>query len=49
VAEDAGYRLADYPAVTSWLSRVETQQGFIDDFIPYPANARPGRSRSIYD
>lgn len=49
VAEDAGYRLADYPAVTSWFSRIETQHGFIDDFIPYPPNARPGRSRSIYD
>jgi glutathione S-transferase len=49
VAEDAGYRLADYPSVSAWLERVRTQPRFIDDLIPYPGNARPGASRSIYD
>jgi glutathione S-transferase len=23
--------------------------GFMDDYVPYPDNARPGRGRSIYD
>ncbi len=49
VAEDAGFALADYPAVNAWLERVTALPGFIDDLAPYPANARPGASRSIYD
>lgn len=49
VAEDAGYRLADYPAVSAWLERVRARPGFVDDLVPYPDNARPGASRSIYD
>lgn len=48
VAEDAGYRLDEYPAVTAWLGRVSAQPDFIDDLVPYPANARPGAGRSIY-
>ena len=49
VAEDAGYRLGDYPAVSAWLHRVRALPGFVDDLLPYPDNARPGAGRSIYD
>jgi len=49
VAGDAGYELAEYPHVTAWLERVRALPGFVDDLVPYPANARPGASRSIYD
>jgi glutathione S-transferase len=49
VAEDAGYRLGDYPSVSAWLDRVRALPGFVDDLLPYPDNARPGASRSIYD
>lgn len=49
VAEDAGYELGRYPAVTAWLERVRALPRFMDDLVPYPANARPGLSRSIYD
>jgi len=49
VAEDAGYRLSDYPAVSAWLERVRALPRFIDDLVLYPENARPGASRSIYD
>ncbi len=49
VAEDAGFKLADYPAVEAWLERLSALPGFVDDLVPYPANARPGASRSIYD
>jgi glutathione S-transferase len=48
-APEAGFELADYPAVTAWLRRVEAQPGFINDLEPYPANARPGAGRSTYD
>jgi glutathione S-transferase len=49
VAPDAGYDLGAYPAVAAWIARIEALPRFMDDFVPYPANARPGRSRSIYD
>ncbi|HEU5476261.1 MAG TPA: glutathione S-transferase family protein [Gaiellaceae bacterium] len=49
VAEDAGYDLTGYPAVAAWLERVSQLPGFMDDLVPYPENARPGASRSIYD
>jgi glutathione S-transferase len=49
VAEEAGYDLARYPALVRWLARVAEQPGFIDDLVPYPENARPGRGRSTYD
>jgi glutathione S-transferase len=49
VADDAGLRLADHPAVCAWLDRIRALPGFMDDLEPYPANARPGASRSIYD
>jgi glutathione S-transferase len=49
VAGDAGYELARYPAVSRWLGRVAALPRFMDDLVTYPENARPGRSRSIYD
>jgi glutathione S-transferase len=49
VAADAGYDLAEYPAVAAWLGRIEQQPGYMDDFVSYPGNAAPGLSRSIYD
>jgi glutathione S-transferase len=49
VAAEAGLALDDHPAVTAWVSRVETQPRFVNDLAPYPANAMPAVSRSIYD
>jgi glutathione S-transferase len=49
VAADAGYDLTKYPAVSAWLERVKTLPHFVDDLVPYPHNARPDMSRSIYD
>ena len=49
VAGDAGYELTQFPAVSAWLGRMRSLDGFMDDLQPYPDNARPGRSRSIYD
>jgi glutathione S-transferase len=49
VAHEAGFELSDYPAVQSWLARVEATPGFVNDLDPYPPNAWLGKSRSIYD
>ena len=49
VADEAGYELAEFPAVTAWLGRVAALPGAIADLEPYPPNARPGAGRSIYD
>lgn len=49
VAPDAGFDLAEYPALTRWLQRVEGLPRFVNDLLPYPENARAGASRSIYD
>lgn len=49
VAGDAGFELARFPAVESWLGRVGALPGFVDDLVPYPENALPGHGRSIYD
>ena len=46
-AQDAG--LTHPPRVAAWLERIRDLPGFVDDFITYPDNARPGVSRSIYD
>jgi glutathione S-transferase len=48
-AADIGLPLASWPAVDAWAERLRSLPGFADDFVPYPANARPGESRSIYD
>lgn len=49
VAPDAGIELRTWPAVRSWIDRIEGLPGFVDDYVRYPENARPGRGRSIYD
>jgi glutathione S-transferase len=46
-APEAG--LEHPPQVAAWLDRVRALPGFIDDYVVYPDNARPGASRSIYD
>ena len=46
-AGDAGFDLP--PHVRGWIARLEATPGFVNDLVPYPDNARPGRSRSIYD
>ena len=48
-AAEAGFDLGRYPAVDSWLRRVEQHPGFVNDLEPYPPNARPGAGRSTYD
>jgi len=35
-------------AVRAWLDRVRSLPGFVDDFVSYPDNARPGAGASIY-
>jgi len=49
LAEDAGISLQPYPAFRAWVARIEALPGFVNDLAPYPANARPGAGRSIYD
>jgi glutathione S-transferase len=49
VADQAGYELDRYPALQAWLRRIAGLPGFVDDLQPYPANARLGVGRSIYD
>ena len=49
VADQAGFELSAFPAVTAWLGRVRGLPGFIEDRLLYPENAQPGRGRSIYD
>jgi glutathione S-transferase len=49
VADEAGFELSDHPNVKAWIARVEGTRGFMNDLQPYPANARPGQSSSIYD
>jgi glutathione S-transferase len=49
VAEDAGFDLAEHPAIAAWLDRIRALPGYANDLVPYPPNARPGASRSIYD
>ena len=48
-AGDIGLPIEAWPAFAAWGDRVRALPGFVDDFVPYPANARPGASRSIYD
>ena len=49
VARDAGFDLDALPAVRAWLDRVRELPGYVNDLVPYPANARPEASLSIYD
>ena len=39
VAEDAGHSLAEFPAVVSWIERVEALPGFENDLAPMPPHA----------
>jgi glutathione S-transferase len=48
VAGDATLDLADYPAVSAWIERVEATPGFVDDLQPIPPDTRFGAGRSIY-
>ena len=48
VAGDAGVDLARWPQVVAWLDRIRALPSFVDDFVTYPENARPGAGRSIY-
>jgi glutathione S-transferase len=48
VAGDAGLDLARFPFVSAWIERIKSQPGFLDDFVPYPANASELAGRSIY-
>lgn len=49
VAPDAGIDLSGWRAVQDWIARIEALPGFVDDYVRYPDNARPGAGRSIYD
>jgi glutathione S-transferase len=49
VAHEAGVGVEQHPEVARWLERVAAQPGYMNDLEPYPANARPGVSRSVYD
>jgi glutathione S-transferase len=49
VAEDAGLDLGAHSAIGAWLDRIRARPGYTNDLVPYPPNARPGASRSIYD
>lgn len=49
LAADAGFDLCRWPAVAEWSRRVGALPGLVDDLVPYPENARPGRGASIYD
>jgi glutathione S-transferase len=49
VAGDAGLDVAAHPSVEAWLDRTRALPGYVNDLVPYPPNAMPGASRSIYD
>ena len=48
VAPEAGFDLAEYPAVSAWIERVEATPGHVDDLVPIPPDTRLGVGRSIY-
>ncbi len=47
-AGDIGLDPTDWPPVAAWLDRVRALPAFLDDFAPYPRNARAGSGTSIY-
>jgi glutathione S-transferase len=49
VAHEAGLDMEPFANVNAWRERVRRQPGHVDDLEPYPENAWPGRSNSIYD
>ena len=40
MAGEAGFDLAEYPAVRDWIERVEATPGHVNDLEPIPPNAR---------
>jgi glutathione S-transferase len=48
VADEAGFDLAAYPALSAWIERVESAPGHMDDLQPIPPDTRFGAGRSIY-
>lgn len=48
-AGDIDLDVTAWPPVAAWLDRVRMLAGFVDDFAPYPPNARAGAGTSIYD
>jgi len=48
-AGDVDLAPSGWPPVAAWLERLRALPGFVDDFAPYPPNARPGAGTSIYD
>jgi glutathione S-transferase len=49
VAHEAELSFEPRPNLAAWLARVRSRPGHVADLLPYPPNARPGESRSIYD
>ena len=49
VAHEAGVDMGAFPNIAAWLARVREQPNHVADLEPYPENARPGKSQSIYD
>jgi len=49
VAHEAGVAMEPHTALAAWMERVRERPGRVADLGPYPENARPGKSRSLYD
>jgi glutathione S-transferase len=49
LAGEGGFDLDSLAAVSRWLESIRHLPGYVDDHVPYPENALPGRGRSIYD
>jgi glutathione S-transferase len=49
VAHEGGFAVDALDGLRGWVERVGATPGFENDLEPYPANARAGTSRSIYD
>ena len=49
VAGEAGVDMGPQEHLAGWFERVRTRPRHMNDLEPYPPNARPGESRSIYD
>ena len=49
LGHEGGLEMERFPAIQRWLERVAAQPGHMNDIEPFPENARPGTSRSIYD
>ena len=47
-ASEARIDLEPFSHLRAWFGRVEQQAGYIEDVVPYAANAAPGAGQSIY-